>query len=50
MGAEGSGLGTLTRRRCTVLAAIPQMGKLSSMNVASAGAVACFELARQRSL
>jgi 23S rRNA (guanosine2251-2'-O)-methyltransferase len=50
MGAEGSGLGALTRRRCTVLAAIPQRGKLGSINVAAAGAVACFELARQRGL
>lgn len=48
MGAEGRGLASLTRRRCSVLAAIPQFGALGALNVASAGAVACFELARRR--
>lgn len=48
VGAEGSGLGELTRRRCRRLAAIPQRGELSSLNVAVAAAVACFELARRR--
>ena len=48
MGAEGRGLAPLTRRRCSALAAIPQFGALGSLNVASAGAVACFELARRR--
>jgi 23S rRNA (guanosine2251-2'-O)-methyltransferase len=48
MGAEGRGLAALTRRRCAVLAAIPQFGALGSLNVAAAGAVACFELARRR--
>ena len=46
MGAEDRGLAALTRRRCSVLAAIPQFGALGSLNVAAAGAVACFELAR----
>jgi 23S rRNA (guanosine2251-2'-O)-methyltransferase len=48
LGAEGRGLGALSRRRCEVLAAIPQMGSLDSLNVAAAGAVACFEVARRR--
>ena len=48
MGAEGRGLASLTRRRCSALAAIPQFGALGSLNVAAAGAVACFELARRR--
>ena len=48
MGAEGRGLAALTRRRCSALAAIPQFGALGSLNVAAAGAVACFELARRR--
>jgi 23S rRNA (guanosine2251-2'-O)-methyltransferase len=48
MGAEGRGLASLTRKRCTALAAIPQFGALHALNVAAAGAVACFELARRR--
>ena len=48
MGSEGSGLAALTRKRCDVLAAIPQHGTLSSLNVATAGAIACFDVARQR--
>ena len=49
LGSEGDGLAPLTRKRCDALAAIPQHGTLSSLNVATAGAVACFEIARQRS-
>ncbi len=48
MGAEGKGLAALTKKRCALLASIPQRGSLASLNVAAAGAVACFELARRR--
>ena len=48
LGAEGRGLAPLTRKRCTVLAGIPHHGRIESLNVASAGAVACFEMARRR--
>jgi 23S rRNA (guanosine2251-2'-O)-methyltransferase len=48
MGAEGRGLASLTRRRCSALVAIPQFGALGALNVAAAGAVACFEFARRR--
>ena len=48
LGAEGTGLGRLTRARCDVVAAIPLLGAIGSLNVAAAGALACFEVARRR--
>jgi 23S rRNA (guanosine2251-2'-O)-methyltransferase len=48
LGSEGKGLSHLVRQRCDVLARIPQSGALGSLNVAAAGAVACFEVARRR--
>ncbi len=49
LGSEGSGLAALTRKRCRALVSIPQRGTLSSLNVATAGAIACFDIARHRS-
>jgi 23S rRNA (guanosine2251-2'-O)-methyltransferase len=48
LGAEGAGLGRLVRSRCDVVVAIPLAGRLGSLNVAAAGALACFEVARRR--
>lgn len=48
LGAEGSGLSPLVRKRCDVVAAIPLRGRLASLNVAAAGAIACYEVARRR--
>jgi 23S rRNA (guanosine2251-2'-O)-methyltransferase len=48
LGAEGSGLSRLVRQRCDVVAAIPLGGRLASLNVAAAGALACFEVRRRR--
>ena len=48
IGAEGKGLAPLTRKRCTLLVSIPQHGTIESLNVAAAGAVAFFEVARAR--
>lgn len=48
LGAEGGGLSRLVRERCDVLVGIPQRGALASLNVAAAGAVACYEVARRR--
>jgi 23S rRNA (guanosine2251-2'-O)-methyltransferase len=49
IGSEGNGLAALTRKRCDTLASIPQHGSIGSLNVATAGAIACFEVARRRS-
>ncbi|HWH34419.1 MAG TPA: 23S rRNA (guanosine(2251)-2'-O)-methyltransferase RlmB, partial [Acidimicrobiales bacterium] len=48
LGAEGRGLSRLVSERCDVLASIPLRGVLPSLNVASAGAIACFAVARHR--
>ena len=45
---RGGGISHLVRQRCDVLARIPQSGAVESLNVAAAGAVACFEVARRR--
>lgn len=48
LGAEGKGLSRLVRERCDAVAGIPLLGQLSSLNVAAAGALACFEVTRRR--
>jgi 23S rRNA (guanosine2251-2'-O)-methyltransferase len=48
VGGEERGLAPLVRRRCDEVVAIPQRGGVASLNVASAGTVACFEIARRR--
>ena len=48
LGAEGRGISRLTRQRCDVVVRIPLVGPLESLNVATAGALACYEVTRQR--
>jgi len=48
LGAEGGGLSRLVRQRCDQIARIPLSGALDALNVATAGALACFEVARAR--
>ncbi len=50
VGGEERGLPPLVRRRCDELVAIPQRGGVASLNVAAAGTVACFEVARRRAM
>jgi 23S rRNA (guanosine2251-2'-O)-methyltransferase len=48
LGAEGEGLSRLVRERCDVVVSIPMRGRISSLNVSAAAALATYEVARQR--
>jgi 23S rRNA (guanosine2251-2'-O)-methyltransferase len=48
MGAEGNGLSRLVRERCDLIVSIPMRGRLSSLNVSTAAALATYEVTRHR--
>ncbi len=48
VGAEGSGIGHNLRRRCDIIASIPIRGRVASLNAATAGSIAVFELLRRQ--
>jgi 23S rRNA (guanosine2251-2'-O)-methyltransferase len=48
LGAEGAGLSRLVRERCDLVVSIPMRGRLGSLNVAAAAALATYEIARHR--
>ena len=48
VGSEGTGLGRLVRETCDYLIRIPMYGRVSSLNAGVAGAVALYEVRRQR--
>lgn len=48
VGSEGRGLGRLVRQRCEVVASIPMLGSTESLNVSVAGALALYEVVRER--
>ena len=48
LGTEGKGLHQHVRDKCDYLVSIPMLGKVASLNVSVAAAVAMYEVARQR--
>ncbi|MDP2743714.1 MAG: 23S rRNA (guanosine(2251)-2'-O)-methyltransferase RlmB [Dehalococcoidia bacterium] len=48
IGGEGSGLSDLVKQRCDSLASIPMLGRIASLNVSIAAALAMYEAVRQR--
>lgn len=48
LGSEGEGLRPLVSRACDLLLTVPMRGDVGSLNVSAAGAVLCYEVARQR--
>jgi 23S rRNA (guanosine2251-2'-O)-methyltransferase len=47
VGAEGAGLGTNLRKQCDLLLSLPMRGRVESLNAATAGAIAIYELLRR---
>ena len=48
LGGEEKGLRSLTRQKCDYLLTIPMRGRIESLNVSVAGAVALYEFLRRR--
>ncbi len=48
LGAEGAGMRQLTRKTCDVLAHLPMLGAVESLNVSVASGVCLYEALRQR--
>ena len=48
LGAEGAGLSRLVRERCDLIIAIPMLGRVGSLNVSAAAALAAYEIRRHR--
>lgn len=47
VGSEGNGLSSLLRKQCDLLLALPMRGKVASLNAATAGSIALYELLRR---
>jgi len=49
VGAEGPGIGPNVRRHCDLLVSLPMRGQVASLNAATAGTVALYEILRRES-
>ncbi len=47
VGSEGAGMSALVRKHCDLIAALPMAGKVDSLNAATAGSIALFEILRR---
>jgi len=47
VGGEGTGIGQNVRNHCDLLVSLPMRGKVASLNAATAGAIALYELLRR---
>ena len=50
VGSEGSGLTPIVRKACDVIVKIPMTGRIASLNAATAGSLAVFELVRREGI
>lgn len=48
VGSEGKGIRPLVKKKCDFLVHIPLRGEISSLNASAAGAIALYEIMRQR--
>lgn len=48
VGNEGEGVGKLVREHCDMVASIPMMGDIDSLNASVAAGVLAYEIVRQR--
>jgi 23S rRNA (guanosine2251-2'-O)-methyltransferase len=48
VGGEEKGIRPLVKKKCDLLISIPQSGPVGSLNASVAGAIAIYELYRQR--
>lgn len=50
VGSEGSGLTANIRKRCQLLVSLPMLGSIGSLNAATAGSIALYDILRRETL
>lgn len=50
VGSEGSGLTANIRKRCQLLVSLPMLGRIGSLNAATAGSIALYDILRRESV